>query len=568
MSNHQENMTYYNAHFIDSLVRSGVKQAVISPGSRSTPMALLMEEHPRLQTFIQVDERSAGFFALGLAKAAQNPVALLCTSGTAAANYMPAVAEAKISRVPLIVLTADRPPELRDVGAPQTIDQLHLYGHTAKWFAEMALPEAQKTVLQYARTQGARAVFESLAAPAGPVHLNFPYREPLLPDYNGIYERISIPAPVRLISGRKMPDPVVMDDIAGTISVEKGLIVAGEITKPEVAGAIVSLSEKTGWPIAADPLSQIRAYQKAIDSYDAFLRDDDVKDALKPEVIIRFGALPVSKALTMFMKRHNDIPHIIIDAEGGWRDPSHVATHIVTVDESAFCSEMTARLERKKESGWHQMWQDVNAAARFEMKKAEGTDEGALFRRFLQGLPKNASVFAGNSMPIRDLDSFLFSGEQTIRLHGNRGANGIDGLVSTALGIAANGENVFAVMGDLSFFHDVNGLLAAKMNGLSMTILVMNNNGGGIFSYLPQAGEQKHFERLFGTPSGLKFDHAAALYGCHYVRVTSGSQLEKELAEQREGVTILEAFTDRAENTAVHRKLWENAIEAAKEVIQ
>ncbi|WP_050181065.1 2-succinyl-5-enolpyruvyl-6-hydroxy-3-cyclohexene-1-carboxylic-acid synthase [Domibacillus robiginosus] len=567
MSNHQDNLTKYNAHFIDSLVRSGIREAVISPGSRSTPMALLMEEHPRLRTFIQVDERSAGFFALGLAKATQNPVALLCTSGTAAANYMPAVAEAKISRVPLIVLTSDRPPELRDVGAPQTIDQLHLYGHTAKWFAEMALPEAEASALQYVRTQGARAVFESLAVPAGPVHLNFPYREPLVPDYDGVFERMEIPAPVRLISGRKVPDPIMMDDLSKALAVEKGLIVAGEIVKPHMAEAILSLSEKTGWPIVADPLSQLRKDERSIDSYDAFLRDDEIKDVLKPEAIVRFGALPVSKSLMQFMKRHQGAVHVIVDADGGWRDPSHIATHMVNVDETAFCREMVQRLEGSS-SSWYTLWQNVNKAARSEMKKAEGMDEGALFREFLQAVPDGSSVFAGNSMPIRDLDSFLFSGEQAHRLHGNRGANGIDGLVSTALGIAASGEDVYAVMGDLSFFHDVNGLLAAKVNGLSMTILIMNNNGGGIFSYLPQAEEKKHFERLFGTPSGLKFNHAAELYGCHYVRIESSGQLKRELAANRDGITILEAFTDRAENTAVHRKLWKKAIEAAKQVIQ
>lgn len=566
MDNHQKNMTYYNAHFIDSLVRSGVEHAVISPGSRSTPMALLMEEHPRLKTYIQVDERSAGFFALGLAKATQKPAALLCTSGTAAANYMPAVAEAKISRIPLIVLTSDRPPELRDVGAPQTIDQLHLYGHTAKWFAEMALPESTEMALQYVRTQGARAVFESVSAPSGPVHLNFPYREPLLPDYHHIYDRISIPAPVRLISGKKMPDPFMMDDVAKTLNVEKGVIIAGEILKRDVASAIVSLSEKTGWPIIADPLSQLRSTHSVIDSYDAFLREDEIKDALKPEAIVRFGALPVSKALTLFMKRHSGIPHVVVDADGGWRDPSHVATYMVTVDEAAFCKEMVERLSLGQKE-WEKRWQIVNEAARSAMKKIDGMDEGALFQQFLKAVPAGSSIFTGNSMPIRDLDSFLFAGEQQIRLYGNRGANGIDGLVSTALGIAAGGDKVYAVMGDLSFFHDVNGLLAAQMNKLSMTVLVLNNNGGGIFSYLPQAGEEKHFERLFGTPSGLKFEHAAALYGCHYVRITSGEQLSKELNEQREGVTILEAFTDRAINTEVHRSLWREAAEQAKRAL-
>ncbi len=566
MNNHKENMTYYNAHFVDSLVRSGVEHAVISPGSRSTPMALLMEEHPRLKTFILVDERSAGFFALGLAKSSQKPVVLLCTSGTAAANYMPAVAEAKISRVPLIVLTSDRPPELRDVGAPQTIDQLHLYGHAAKWFAEMALPEATETALHYVRTQGARAVFESLSSPSGPVHLNFPYREPLLPDYDGIYNRISIPAPVRLISGKKMPDRIIMDDVAKTLRGKNGLIIAGEISKSSVASAILSLSEKTGWPILADPLSQLRSNKSVMDSYDAFLRDDEIKDALKPAAIIRFGALPVSKALTLFMKRHHDIPHVIVDSGGGWRDPLHVATHMIHVDEAAFCIEMCTLLN-ESQTEWKTAWQSVNEAARSVMKKADGMDEGALFQQFLKGLPDGASIFTGNSMPIRDLDSFLFAGEQRIRVHGNRGANGIDGLVSTALGIAANGENVYAVMGDLSFFHDVNGLLAAKMNKLSMKVLILNNNGGGIFSYLPQASEEKHFERLFGTPAGLKFEHAASLFDCQYVRITSGAQLIEELNQEREGITILEAFTDRAINTEVHRTLWKEAVMQARKAL-
>ncbi|OMP67390.1 2-succinyl-5-enolpyruvyl-6-hydroxy-3-cyclohexene-1-carboxylic-acid synthase [Domibacillus epiphyticus] len=567
MNNHQENMTLYNAHFIDSLVRSGLKNAVISPGSRSTPMALLMEEHPDLTTYIQVDERSAGFFALGLAKSQQQPVALLCTSGTAAANYMPAVAEADISRVPLVVLTSDRPPELRDVGAPQTIDQIHLYGHTAKWFAEMALPESNDTALRYVRTQGARAVFESMAAPKGPVHLNFPYREPLLPDYDGIYERIQIPSPVQFNSGKKIPDSGLIDDVAKVIHGKKGVIVAGEIVNIAVLPSILALSEKIGWPIIADPLSQLRSSTDVIDSYDAFLRDDDIKDSLKPEAIIRFGALPVSKSLMLYMKRHNDVPHIIVDEDGAWRDPSHIATHMVCVNEAVFCNEMTAALPEQS-SEWASLWREVNEASRSIMKTADGMDEGALFGRFLQSVPEGASIFTGNSMPIRDLDSFLFAGEQRFKLHGNRGANGIDGLVSTALGIAASGEKVYAVMGDLSFFHDVNGLLGAKMNGLSMTVLVMNNNGGGIFSYLPQSGEEKHYERLFGTPAGLQFEHAAALYGCHYVRISSREQLAKELNESREGVTILEAFTNRAANTSIHRSLWKQAVEQAKKVLR
>lgn len=568
MNNHQQNMTEYNAHFLDSLIRSGVAGAVISPGSRSTPMALLMEEHPRLKTFIQVDERSAGFFALGLAKSSRKPVALLCTSGTAAANYMPAVAEARISRVPLIVLTSDRPPELRDNGAPQTIDQNHLYGHTAKWFAEMALPDADPNLLTYARTQGARAVYEATKAPAGPVQLNFPYREPLLPDYDGVFDRLAIPAPVQLFGGRKTPDAIMVDQVAASIQTGHGIIIAGEMVQPATARAVKRLADVTGWPLIADPLSQLRVHEDVIDSYDAFLRDDEIKDALKPAAIIRVGALPVSKALSQFMKRHEGIPHVVIEAEEGWRDPHHVATHMVHADERLMCEALAHKLPPVEES-WLALWLRVNEAARAEMKQAAaGTGEAALFAAFLEALPEGASLFTGNSMPIRDLDSFLFAGSQTGPLHGNRGANGIDGLVSSAAGIAANGEQVYAVLGDLSFFHDVNGLLGAKMNELNMTIFILNNNGGGIFSYLPQAGEDKHFERLFGTPSGLLFHHAAALYGCDYKKITSAADLSAALSQPQTGVTILEAFTDRAQNTEEHRMLWKNAVQAAKRAVQ
>ncbi|OCA92177.1 2-succinyl-5-enolpyruvyl-6-hydroxy-3-cyclohexene-1-carboxylic-acid synthase [Pseudobacillus wudalianchiensis] len=570
MNNKQKDLTLYNAHFIDGLVKAGVESAVISPGSRSTPMALLLAEHPDIKVYVQIDERSAAFFALGLAKASGKPTALLCTSGTAAANYLPAVAEAKNARIPLIVLTSDRPHELREVGAPQSIDQNRLYGTHAKWFAEMALPDAEEHMLRYVRITAAKAVYIAKQSPAGPVHLNFPFREPLLPQYDGLFERLEIedlPA-IHLSEGMRMLPKQEIEVLAAIFKEkEKGLIVCGEQQSEGFEKAVVELAEKLGYPILADPLSGLRSGEAhshlIIDSYDAFLRNEKIKQEASFDIVLRFGAMPVSKALTQFIGRHDAIVHCVVDSGGGWREPIGVATHMLAADESAFCQALSARLnEQRDRSSWLENWMHINQAAKTIMQSVgehAELDEGKLFYEVLQRLPDHSALFVGNSMPIRDLDSFFFTDERRIRLLANRGANGIDGLVSSALGAAAVTSPLYLIVGDLSLFHDLNGLLAAKLNGINITVIVINNNGGGIFSYLPQAGEQKHFELLFGTPADLDFSHAAKLYGGDYERVTDLASLDNSMAKaaKGDGLLIIEAITDRAKNVVAHRELWE-----------
>lgn len=570
MNNKRENLTLYNAHFITGLVKAGVESAVISPGSRSTPMALLLAEHPGIKVYIQVDERSAAFFALGLAKASGKPAALLCTSGTAAANYLPAVAEAKNARVPLIILTADRPHELREVGAPQSIDQNRLYGTHAKWFAEMALPDAEEQTLQYTRITAAKAVYTATQSPAGPVHLNFPFREPLLPDYDGLFERLEVSdlPGIHLSEGRRILQQQEVELLAEKLKEkEKGLIICGEHQSAGFEEAVAELAAKLGYPIMADPLSGLRSggihSDLILDSYDAFLRNDKIKQEAQFDVVLRFGAMPVSKALTQFIGGRSAVMHCVVDSAGGWRDPIGAATHMVAADESAFCQALSSCLkESRSPSLWLENWMQINESAKKQMKRVEELeelDEGRLFYEVLKRLPDESSLFVGNSMPIRDLDSFFFKDDRRIRLLANRGANGIDGLVSTALGAAAVTSPLYLIVGDLSFFHDLNGLLAAKMNGIDMTVIVINNNGGGIFSYLPQAAEPKHFELLFGTPANLDFLHAAELYGAGYEKVTDLNSLDSSLAkaEAANGLFIIEAVTDRAQNVVAHRKLWE-----------
>ena len=357
--NDRDALTAYAASFVDELAQNEMKHVVVSPGSRSTPLALLLVEHPDIKVHINVDERSAAFFALGLAKALKEPVGLLCTSGTAAANFYPAVIEAFYSRVPLIVLTADRPHELRDVGAPQAIDQIHLYGRQVKWFVEMALPESTDEMMRYARTIGARAVATAATEPAGPVHLNFPLREPLIPNLEEAKEyRQNKLAPAVLIdSGERSLSASQLEAVIATLSQAKqGIIVCGELPQPEMKEAIVALAAKLGFPLLADPLSQLRSgsHDKAviIDTYDTFLRDEAAKAAFKPVVILRFGAMPVSKPLLLFMKKQKQAITLVVDGGAGWREPAGLATNMIYCEEKDFCQRVGEKITDAVDDEW------------------------------------------------------------------------------------------------------------------------------------------------------------------------------------------------------------------------
>lgn len=568
--NHQESLTAYTAAFVAELVHSGITEVVVSPGSRSTPMAMVMAEHPEINIHIHVDERSAAFFALGMAKASGKPAAILCTSGTAAANYFPAVAEANLSRIPLLVITADRPHELRDVGAPQAIDQIHLYGRHVKWFAEMALPENSVEMLRYVRSVCGRAAAAAIKAPAGPVHLNFPFREPLIPrldDENLFHLEERQDKYVNVYNGNLSIGREEIKAIAAAINgKQKGIIVCGQIDDKDFATAVTELASKLNFPILADPLSQLRsgnhANEHIIDAYDTFLRNEDTKGFLTPELVIRFGAMPVSKALTIFLKENHLTKQIVVDGGGGWRDPAALSTEMIYCHEAKFCRGLLDELVPNPERGFLEKWLKVNRIAKENMaplKDFQELSESRLFYQLADMLPEEANLFVGNSMPIRDLDSFFHNNHKSIRILANRGANGIDGTISTALGVAAvTKQPSYLVLGDLTFFHDLNGLLAAKLYNIKMTIIVINNNGGGIFSFLPQAEHPQHFELLFGTPLDLDFEHVVRMYNGEFTRVRDWEHLAvlMESAKTSTGLNVFEIVTKREKNTKEHREMW------------
>ena len=578
---------YVNA-FVDELQRASLHNVVVCPGSRSTPLAIALASQPGLKVWMHIDERSAAFFALGMAKQLSQPVALLCTSGTAAANFFPAIVEAHLTHVPLLILTADRPSELRENGAPQAIDQNRLYGTHVKWFMELALPEATNASLRYVRTIADRATALTLALPAGPVHLNFPFREPLTPD--PIPGQPLLPVEVRdRVAWEGRPDnaPYIevrdatlappsartIADFAHQISTsERGLIIAGPYDKPELVAPLARLAAQAGYPILADPLSQLRTgphdRSHVLTSYDAFLRSDDFLEHNKPAFILRFGAMPTAKPLLLYMKRYQDCPQVVVDANSGWDEPTQLASGLIHADPVALCEDLLAALAQRdnkdrQENLWLQSWQTAERATRALLQSAINDFaepfEGRVFTELAQLLPDGSSLFVGNSMPVRDLDTFFWGGERRVRIAGNRGANGIDGVVSSALGFSAGAQsNTVLVIGDLSFLHDLNGLLAARLHQLNLVIVLINNDGGGIFSFLPQAAHPEHFEQLFGTPTGIEFSGAIAMYGGDYQRVEDweGFQSAVQNGMTSGGLHVVEVVTERKSNVSMHRQLW------------
>jgi 2-succinyl-5-enolpyruvyl-6-hydroxy-3-cyclohexene-1-carboxylate synthase len=577
-----DHLTLYVSAFVDELTKVGITDVIVSPGSRSTPFAIVMAEHPDIKVHMNIDERSAAFFALGMAKAKRKPVALLCTSGTAVANYLPAIVEAYYARVPLIVLTADRPHELRDVGAPQAIDQLNIYGKHAKWFVEMALPEGSKEMLRYARTMAARAAATAMTAPAGPVHLNFPLREPLVPNVTEqTWTQIERQEPsyIQVSIGKRTLEleqfQFIYERLAG---IEKGLIICGEIDKPHFAEAVIKLAETLDYPILADPLSHLRSgthsKEYIVESYDAILKTETAMHTLMPEVIIRFGAMPVSKSLTLMLKNNTAIQQIVVDGDGGWREPTLSASYMIHCDEIEFCNRLAELGSRKRGlSEWTKTWKAANKIAKdtlLEAGKDEQMFEGKVFIELAELLPEQSVLFVGNSMPIRDADTFFMTNDKQIRIMANRGANGIDGVVSSALGASVVQQPLVLVIGDLSFYHDLNGLLAAKLHRLNATIIVINNNGGGIFSFLPQSKQEKHFESLFGTPTDLQFEHVVRMYDGHYEKADTWEKFRESVtnAIATNGLHVIELCTSRQENVMKHRFLWENVSQEIGEFLK
>lgn len=568
-ASHLYALTHWVAAIANGLAASGVHDVVVCPGSRSTPLALAVARHPHLRVWMHLDERSAGFFALGMARSRSAPVAVLCTSGTAVANLLPAVVEANLARVPLLLLTADRPPELRDNGAPQTIDQIGIFGRNVRWFVDLPAPHAP--LVPFLRATLGRAIGAARSAPAGPVHLNLPFREPLVPDRALLASLLATPAtPVQVAPARRMLGGAELATLATSlVEYRRGLIIAGPDCPPDLGPLLVTLAHRLRFPILADPLSGVR-YGRHVDdvvlgAYDAFLRDERFVAAYAPEVVLRFGAMPTSKPVLLYLQRHPQARQIVIDGGAGWREPTSLATEHLPVDEHWFCVALADALASSQREGptlWLRAWLTAERLARETMAEhllaQPAISEPGLFARLGEWLPAGATLFVGNSMPVRDCDSFLGPRALPLAVLGNRGANGIDGLVSTALGLAAGGATPLVMaLGDLSLLHDANGLLAARLHQLNATILLINNDGGGIFSFLPQASETDQFELLFGTPHGIDFAPLAALHGARYTLATDWTAAQAALqASLAGGLHLIEIRTRRDQNVADHRAIW------------
>ncbi|MDW0110178.1 2-succinyl-5-enolpyruvyl-6-hydroxy-3-cyclohexene-1-carboxylic-acid synthase [Sporosarcina aquimarina] len=557
LTNHVRRMT-------ESLVRMGVAQAVISPGSRSTPLAYALASTEKIDVHLQVDERSAGFFALGLAKATQQPVVLLCTSGTAASNYHPAVTEAYYARVPLVVITADRPHELRDVGAPQAIRQMGMFEPHVKYDVDLPIPEDSAAVDDFLERQIARSVGMAVTEPKGPVHLNAPFREPLLIDFEQEHPSVSF---TERIAGHTSLTLEQKNQVSKWIgSSERGVLVVGEWIPGFDKKQVWSFAERMNWPVICDPLSNLRSevpkscHHLCIDSYDALLKTESFAVQAGPDTVIRIGPQPVSKPLTLFLKKVRPAKFIVVDESPIFRDPLGIATHHLQVNAMEV---LNVEASASQDAAFTKMWSKANELASHLTAgyQSEGVHEGDFVRTLLSYLPDGSDLISGSSMPIRDLDTYFRKTERDIAMFSNRGANGIDGVVSTALGIqTARKRPAWLLIGDLSFMHDVNGLLISRMKTMDLTIIVSNNDGGGIFSYLPQASIPNHFEQLFGTPTGLSFAPIAEMYGIQYNSVSSLDQLETQLKEDKTApLRIIEMISDRGQNVTAHRELW-NAI--------
>ncbi len=504
--------------FCDELARCGLQHACTSPGSRSTPVVLSLVREPRIRAWSHIDERCAGFFALGAAKASGRPVALTCTSGTAAANFAPAVIEAFQARVPLLVLTADRPPELREVGAGQAIDQLKLYGGAVKWFFEVGVYEAAPARLRWIRQLACRAYWTALEGRPGPVHLNFPLHEPLV---------LEGPLPADPVPGRADGRPWVTrvstphgPNPARRELPPRGVIVAGRDERDgELGVAAADLAQRAGYPLLADPLSGARHGSTAIARYDLLLRGPAFAERMAPELVIRVGDLPTSKPLRAWLAGLTDAEQLALDPEAAWQDPAAAVTEIEAGAPRDALDALVAA--GAPDPSWLADWKAADHAATEAIEDALGDQlsEPLVAARLGEWLSPGTILFVASSMPIRDVELYFPSRQALPRVLSNRGANGIDGTVSSAFGAAAvSGRPVVLLIGDVALLHDVGGLLAARRLDLALTIVLLNNDGGGIFHFLPVSGQQDAFEEHVATPHGVSFEQVAALYGLPFER--------------------------------------------------
>lgn len=571
-------MNEYIAALVDEFYQLGIRHAVFSPGSRSTTMAMLFKEHEGFETYMNIDERSASFMALGIAKAHKEPTILVCTSGSAVAHYLPAILEAQYSGVPLIVLSADRPHTLLHVGAPQTVDQHKIFGTAVNYFEELAVPQ-ESHYYTYPRQVARKAYMKAMDTKKGPVHINVPLFEPLVPELSRNHfeagrSSFKVVKPNyssvfgfdnrnNLTHINNVIDVAHNNDSTKEINnllerYERILILAGPQIDIDEAEMIRSFGEALQAPILADPLSNVRGCNTSdvvISTYDALLAGQALWHELKPDCVIQFGQIVVSKRVQQMIASWTDVEYIEVNPTMDSMNP----TGKTTMHMQASIDVFTHLYGKNNNSDTYlNIWRRLDQAGKKQLSLAINEPhcfEGRTIRELQKQISEDGQIFVANSMTIRDFDYFWFSGESKAVLYGNRGVNGIDGTISTALGLAVNGRPTYLVTGDLSLFHDLNGLAVAKTHNLNLTIILHNNDGGGIFEYLPQKGT-KHFDYLFSTSQGLDYSGAAKLYGCGYIKISSPDELSSVLANisQETGVHIIEIPTNREYSRELHKK--------------
>jgi 2-succinyl-5-enolpyruvyl-6-hydroxy-3-cyclohexene-1-carboxylate synthase len=562
---------------VKELCTSGVTHAVVCPGSRSAPIALACAEQPGLKTWTAIDERSAAFFALGIAKESGSPAALVATSGTAGANFYPAIVEAAMAHVPLIAITADRPRELQGWGALQTIPQQNLYGQFSRWSVDLGLPEPSRAALDHLRASATRAAATALRSPRGPVHLNAPFREPLAPTPSSsdrsleeLEAAIATPAP-RLIAPLLQPDPEALVALRRRLEVSpRGLIVCGPRDRDDgFRDAVSVLGRALRYPILAEATSQVRFGSSGagiVSHYELLLRHGAFAASHRPQIVLRFGGPLISKVLQGWLDTSGAEIVSFVD-DGRLVDPAHSAATLIEGSARAVCEQLcVSGTARSLE--WARSFESAEGRARAALDDAFGFDEAltepGVCREVTAAIPPGATLFVSSSMPLRDVDAFGAGSSVPIRVLANRGANGIDGTSSSALGAAASSNRpTLLLTGDLALLHDLGGLLIAARHTIPLTIVVIDNDGGGIFSFLPIAEFREHFEALFATPHGLDLSRVAHLFGARHYLPSTASELRRTLRSCIEGgLHLVQVRTDRSANPADHRALYRRVSDA------
>ena len=560
---------------VEELVRNGVDLFCVAPGSRSTPLVAALAENPKARSLVHFDERGTAFAALGHARATGRPAAWITTSGTAVANGLPAIVEASVDGVPMVLLTADRPPELRQTGANQTVDQPDIFGDFVRWRFDLPAPDLAIDPAMVLTTVD-QAAYRARRSPRGPVHLNLMFREPFLPDTDEAWnENESI-----LTSWRESGVPytryaavepgVNREEIHNLRDmlqpVKRGLVVAGRLASRKQGEAAARLAEALGWPLLPDIGSQARLGADSgtiVPYYDALLSDVAFADEHGPEAVIQIGGRALSKRLEGFIAHSHPNPYVVVRDNPFRLDPGHRVTHSVEADIVSFCEDLAEAAEEHPfagDSSWMESWREASEGTRrrLEALLSEDVDlsEPLVARMVSRHVPRDHGLVVASSMPVRDLDTFAASDGPSVPVAANRGASGIDGTVATAAGFARGlGRPVTLLIGDLALLHDLNSL--ALLRETPVVVVVLNNDGGGIFNFLPVSNRKAFFEPYFGTPQGIGFEAAAGMFGIGYEQPrTAEAFLEAYSAACSGGESfIIEVRTDREENVKLHRRI-------------